>query len=127
MGFLWYNSFPAQIFMGDTGSLSIGGIIAVFALCIRKELLLPLMCGLFLAEAVSVMVQVSYFKYTKRKTGEGKRILLMAPLHHHYQKEGIPTVIKWPGKALPEAKIVTRFWIVGMILAVITIALLKVR
>jgi phospho-N-acetylmuramoyl-pentapeptide-transferase len=89
LGFLWYNSFPAQIFMGDTGSLSIGGIIAVFALCIRKELLLPLLCGIFLAEALSVMVQVSYFKYTKRKYGEGRRILLMSPLHHHYQKKGL--------------------------------------
>ena len=89
LGFLWYNSFPAQIFMGDTGSLSIGGIIAVFALCIRKELLLPLMCGIFLAEALSVMVQVSYFKYTKKKYGEGRRILLMSPLHHHYQKKGL--------------------------------------
>ena len=127
LGFLWYNSFPAQIFMGDTGSLAIGGIIAVFALCIRKELLLPLMCGVFLAEAVSVMVQVSYFKYTKRKYGEGRRLLLMSPLHHHYQKEGIPALIQKPAKALPEAKIVTRFWIVGIILALVTVALLKVR
>jgi phospho-N-acetylmuramoyl-pentapeptide-transferase len=116
MGFLWYNSFPAQIFMGDTGSLSIGGIIAVFALCIRKELLLPLMCGLFLAEAVSVMVQVSYFKYTKRKTGEGKRILLMAPLHHHYQKKG-----------LFETKIVMRFFIISLLLCAFTLVTLKMR
>ncbi|MBE6200473.1 MAG: phospho-N-acetylmuramoyl-pentapeptide-transferase [Rikenellaceae bacterium] len=116
MGFLWYNSFPAQIFMGDTGSLSIGGIIAVFALCIRKELLLPLMCGLFLAEAVSVMVQVSYFKYTKRKYGEGKRILLMSPLHHHYQKKGIF-----------ETKIVMRFFIVSMLLCAFTLVTLKMR
>ena len=116
MGFLWYNSFPAQIFMGDTGSLSIGGIIAVFALCIRKELLLPLMCGLFLAEAVSVMVQVSYFKYTKRKYGEGKRILLMAPLHHHYQKKG-----------LFETKIVMRFFIVSLLLCAFTLVTLKMR
>ena len=116
MGFLWYNSFPAQIFMGDTGSLSIGGIIAVFALCIRKELLLPLMCGLFLAEALSVMVQVSYFKYTKRKYGEGKRILLMSPLHHHYQKKG-----------LFETKIVMRFFIVSMLLCAFTLVTLKMR
>ena len=116
MGFLWYNSFPAQIFMGDTGSLSIGGIIAVFALCIRKELLLPLMCGLFLAEAVSVMVQVSYFKYTKRKYGEGKRILLMSPLHHHYQKKG-----------LFETKIVMRFFIVSLLLCAFTLVTLKMR
>ena len=116
MGFLWYNSFPAQIFMGDTGSLSIGGIIAVFALCIRKELLLPLMCGLFLAEALSVMVQVSYFKYTKRKYGEGKRILLMAPLHHHYQKKG-----------LFETKIVMRFFIVSLLLCAFTLVTLKMR
>ncbi|MBO5893553.1 MAG: phospho-N-acetylmuramoyl-pentapeptide-transferase [Alistipes sp.] len=116
MGFLWYNSFPAQIFMGDTGSLSIGGIIAVFALCIRKELLLPLMCGLFLAEAVSVMAQVSYFKYTKRKYGEGRRILLMSPLHHHYQKKG-----------LFETKIVMRFFIVSMLLCAFTLVTLKMR
>ncbi|MBQ1253698.1 MAG: phospho-N-acetylmuramoyl-pentapeptide-transferase [Alistipes sp.] len=116
MGFLWYNSFPAQIFMGDTGSLSIGGIIAVFALCIRKELLLPLMCGLFLAEAVSVMVQVGYFKYTKRKTGEGKRILLMSPLHHHYQKKGVF-----------ETKIVMRFFIISMLLCAFTLVTLKMR
>ena len=116
MGFLWYNSFPAQIFMGDTGSLSIGGIIAVFALCIRKELLLPLMCGLFLAEAVSVMVQVSYFKYTKRKYGEGRRVLLMSPLHHHYQKKG-----------LFETKIVMRFFIVSLLLCAFTLVTLKMR
>ena len=113
--------------MGDTGSLTIGGIIAVFALCIRKELLLPLLCGVFLVEALSVMMQVGYFKYTKKKYGEGRRIFRMAPLHHHYQKEGVPALIQLPKKALPEAKIVTRFWIIGMILAVITIALLKVR
>ncbi len=116
MGFLWYNSFPAQIFMGDTGSLAIGGIIAVFALCIRKELLLPLMCGIFLAEALSVMVQVSYFKHTKRKYGEGRRILLMAPLHHHYQKRGIF-----------ETKIVMRFFIVSMLLCAVTLVTLKMR
>ena len=116
MGFLWYNSFPAQIFMGDTGSLAIGGIIAVFALCIRKELLLPLMCGIFLAEALSVMLQVSYFKHTKRKYGEGRRILLMAPLHHHYQKRGIF-----------ETKIVMRFFIVSMLLCAVTLVTLKMR
>ena len=116
IGFLWYNSFPAQIFMGDTGSLSIGGIIAVFALCIRKELLLPLLCGVFLVESLSVMLQVSYFKYTKRKYGEGRRILLMSPLHHHYQKQGFF-----------ETKIVTRFWIVSLLLAAITLVTLKIR
>lgn len=127
IGFLWYNTFPAQVFMGDTGSLMLGGIIGVTAVLIRKELLIPVLCGVFFAESVSVIVQRAFFKYTRKKYGEGKRIFRMAPLHHHYQKEGIPTVIKWSGKALPEAKIVTRFWIVGMILAVITIALLKVR
>ncbi len=116
IGFMWYNSFPAQIFMGDTGSLAIGGIIAVFALCIRKELLLPIMCGVFLAESVSVMVQVGYFKYTKRKYGEGRRILLMSPLHHHYQKQG-----------LFETKIVTRFTIVSLLLAAISLITLKIR
>ena len=116
LGFLWYNSFPAQIFMGDTGSLSIGGIIAVFALCIRKELLLPLMCGIFLAEAVSVMAQVGYFKYTKRKYGEGRRILLMSPLHHHYQKQG-----------LFETKIVMRFFIVSILLCALSLITLKIR
>ena len=116
LGFLWYNSFPAQIFMGDTGSLAIGGIIAVFALCIRKELLLPLMCGIFLVEAVSVMAQVSYFKYTKRKYGEGRRILLMAPLHHHFQKKG-----------LFETKIVMRFFIISILLCAMTLVTLKIR
>ena len=127
IGFLWYNTYPAQVFMGDTGSLMLGGIIGVTAVLIRKELLIPILCGIFFAESVSVIIQRGYFKYTKKKFGEGRRIFRMAPLHHHYQKEGIPTVIKWPGKAIPEAKIVTRFWIVGMILAVVTIALLKVR
>lgn len=127
IGFLWYNTFPAQVFMGDTGSLMLGGIIGVTAVLIRKELLIPVLCGVFFAESVSVLLQRGYFKYTKKKYGEGRRIFRMAPLHHHYQKEGIPTVIRWKGKALPEAKIVTRFWIVGMILAVITIAMLKVR
>ncbi len=116
LGFLWYNSFPAQIFMGDTGSLSIGGIVAVFALCIRKELLLPLLCGIFLAEALSVMVQVSYFKYTKKKYGEGRRILLMSPLHHHYQKKG-----------LFETKIVMRFFIISILLSALTLVTLKIR
>ena len=116
MGFLWYNSFPAQIFMGDTGSLSIGGIIAVFALCIRKDLLLPLLCGLFLVESVSVMMQVSWFKFTKRRYGEGRRIFLMSPLHHHYQKAGIF-----------ETKIVMRFFIVSMLLSALTLVTLKIR
>lgn len=116
VGFLWYNSFPAQIFMGDTGSLSIGGVMAVFALCIRKELLLPLLCGIFLVESCSVMLQVGYFKYTKRKYGEGRRIFLMSPLHHHYQKKNIF-----------ETKIVTRFWIISLLLAAITLVTLKIR
>ncbi len=127
IGFLWYNSFPAQVFMGDTGSLMLGGIIGVCAVLIRKELLLPILCGIFFVESLSVLMQRFYFKYTKKKYGEGRRIFRMAPLHHHYQKEGVPALIQWPEKALPEAKIVTRFWIVGMILAVITIALLKIR
>ena len=127
IGFLWYNAYPAQVFMGDTGSLMLGGIIGVCAILIRKELLLPILCGIFFVESLSVLMQRFYFKYTKKKYGEGRRIFRMAPLHHHYQKEGIPALITWPKKALPEAKIVTRFWIVGMILAVITIALLKVR
>ncbi len=116
VGFLWYNSFPAQIFMGDTGSLSIGGIIAVFALCIRKELLLPLLCGIFLVESGSVMIQVAYFKYTKRKYGEGRRIFLMSPIHHHFQKKGIF-----------ETKIVLRFWVISLLLAAITMITLKIR
>ena len=116
VGFLWYNSFPAQIFMGDTGSLSIGGVIAVFALCIRKELLLPILCGVFLVESFSVMMQVGWFKYTKRKYGEGRRILLMSPIHHHYQKKGIF-----------ETKIVIRFWIISLLLAAITLVTLKIR
>ena len=127
IGFLWYNTYPAQVFMGDTGSLMLGGIIGVSAVLIRKELLIPILCGVFFAESVSVILQRSYFKYTKKKYGEGRRIFRMAPLHHHYQKEGIPALIQKPAKALPEAKIVSRFWIVGIILAVITIALLKVR
>ncbi len=116
VGFLWYNSFPAQVFMGDTGSLTLGGIIAVFAIVIHKELLIPLLCGIFLMESLSVVMQVSYFKYTKRRFGEGRRIFRMSPLHHHYQKGGYP-----------EPKIVTRFWIVGILLAVLTIVTLKIR
>jgi phospho-N-acetylmuramoyl-pentapeptide-transferase len=116
IGFLWYNAYPAQVFMGDTGSLALGGIIAVFAISIRKELLIPVLCGIFLIENLSVMLQVGYFKFTKRRYGEGRRIFLMAPLHHHYQKVG-----------LHEAKIVARFWIVGVLLAVITIVTLKLR
>ncbi|KIO43805.1 MULTISPECIES: phospho-N-acetylmuramoyl-pentapeptide-transferase [Porphyromonadaceae] len=116
IGFLWYNSFPAQVFMGDTGSLSLGGIIAVFAIIIHKELLIPILCGIFLMENLSVVMQVSYFKYTKKKYGEGRRVFLMSPLHHHFQKKGIP-----------EPKIVTRFWIVGIALAVLTIVTLKIR
>lgn len=127
IGFLWYNTYPAQVFMGDTGSLMLGGIIGVTAVLIRKELLIPVLCGVFFAESVSVLVQRGWFRYTKKKYGEGQRVFKMAPLHHHYQKEGIPALIKSPTKALPEAKIVSRFWIVGMILGVITIALLKVR
>ncbi|MGA2405525.1 MAG: phospho-N-acetylmuramoyl-pentapeptide-transferase [Bacteroidales bacterium] len=116
IGFLWYNSFPAQVFMGDTGSLALGGIIAVFAVIIRKELLIPILCGIFLVENLSVVLQVAWFKRTKRKFGEGRRIFLMAPLHHHYQKKGFP-----------EPKIVTRFWIVAILLAVISIVTLKIR
>jgi len=116
MGFLWYNGYPAQVFMGDTGSLSIGGIIAVFALLIRKELLLPILCGVFLVESLSVIIQVSYFKYTKKKYGEGRRVFLMSPLHHHYQKKGDF-----------ESKIVLRFWIIQLLLAAITLVTLKIR
>jgi len=116
IGFLWYNSYPAQVFMGDTGSLALGGIIAVFAIIIRKELLIPILCGIFLVENLSVVIQVSHFKRTKRKYGTGRRVFLMAPLHHHYQKKGYP-----------EPKIVTRFWIVAIILAVISIVTLKIR
>jgi phospho-N-acetylmuramoyl-pentapeptide-transferase len=116
IGFMWYNSYPAQVFMGDTGSLSIGGIIAVFAILIRKELLIPILCGIFFVESLSVVIQVSYFKYTKRKYGEGRRVFLMAPLHHHYQLKGYK-----------EPKIVTRFLIVGVMLAVISVVTLKIR
>ena len=127
IGFLWYNTYPAQVFMGDTGSLMLGGIIGVTAVLIRKELLIPILCGVFFAEAVSVILQRFYFKYTKKKYGVGKRIFKMTPLHHHYQKEGIECIINKPEKAIPESKIVARFWIVGIILALVTIALLKVR
>ncbi len=127
IGFLWHNSYPAQVFMGDTGSLAIGGIIGVGAVLIRKELLLPILCGIFLVESASVLIQRFYFKYTRRRYGEGRRVFKMTPLHHHFQKEGIPAIITSPKKALPEAKIVVRFWIIGIILAVSTIALLKVR
>jgi len=116
LGFLWYNAYPAQVFMGDTGSLSLGGIIAVLALAVRKEIMLPVLCGVFLVENLSVIIQVAYFKYTKRKFGEGRRIFLMSPLHHHYQKKNIH-----------ESKIVTRFWIVGILLAIFSLATLKVR
>jgi len=116
IGFLWYNAFPAQVFMGDTGSLSLGGIIAVFAIAIRKELLIPIICGIFLLENLSVVLQVGYFKYTKKRSGTGKRIFLMAPLHHHYQKKG-----------MAESKIVSRFWIVGILLAILSIVTLKLR
>ena len=116
VGFLWYNAYPAQVFMGDTGSLTIGGVIAVIAIIVRKELLIPLLCGIFFAESLSVMLQVGYFKYTKKREGEGKRIFLMAPLHHHYQKKGYH-----------ESKIVTRFWIIGILLAILTFVTLKVR
>lgn len=116
IGFLWYNSYPAQVFMGDTGSLSIGGVIAVLALVVRKELLIPVLCGIFVIENLSVIIQVSYFKYTKRKYGEGRRVFLMSPLHHHYQKKGVH-----------ETKIVTRFWTTGILLAILTLATLKLR
>lgn len=116
LGFLWYNAYPAQVFMGDTGSLSLGGIIAVLALAVRKEIMLPVVCGIFVVENLSVIIQVSYFKYTRKKYGEGRRIFLMSPLHHHYQK-----------KQIPEAKIVTRFWIVGILLAIFSLATLKLR
>lgn len=116
VGFLWYNSYPAQVFMGDTGSLALGGILAVFSIIIRKEILIPLLCGIFLIENLSVVIQVAWFKYTKRKYGEGRRVFLMSPIHHHFQKKGFP-----------EAKIVTRFWIVGIVLAVLTVVTLKIR
>ena len=127
IGFLWHNSYPAQVFMGDTGSLMIGGMIGVCAILIRKELLLPVLCGVFLVETLSVMIQRTYFKYTKRKYGTGRRVFKMTPLHHHFQKEGVEALVSRPARALPEAKIVVRFWIIEVILAVLTVALLKVR
>ncbi len=116
VGFLWYNAFPAQVFMGDTGSLALGGILAVFSVIIRKEILIPLLCGIFLVENLSVMIQVAWFKYTKRKYGEGRRVFLMSPIHHHFQKKGVH-----------EAKIVARFWIIGILLAVLSVVTLKIR
>ena len=116
VGFLWYNAYPAQVFMGDTGSLTIGGVIAVIAIIVRKELLIPIMCGIFFAESLSVMIQVGYFKHTKRRFGAGRRVFLMAPLHHHFQKQGYH-----------ESKIVTRFWIVGILLAIVSVVTLKIR
>ena len=127
VGFLWYNCYPAQVFMGDTGSLTLGGIIGVAAVLIRKELLLPILCGIFLVESLSVIIQRAYFKKTKKKYGAGRRVFKMTPLHHHFQKEDIPALIQKPVRALPEAKIVARFWFVEIILAVATLALLKVR
>lgn len=130
IGFLWYNAYPAQVFMGDTGSLTLGGIIAVFAIIIRKELLIPILCGIFLAESLSVMLQVAYFKYTKKKYGAGRRIFKMTPLHHHFQKPGNMGIEAWlqkPFNVVPESKIVVRFWLIGIILAVITIVTLKMR
>ena len=130
VGFLWYNAFPAQVFMGDTGSLTIGGILAVFAILIRKELLIPLLCLIFFLEDLSVVMQVAYFKYTKKKYGEGRRIFKMTPLHHHFQKEAQPGAsVKWnfPVNPIPENKIVTRFWIVGILLAALTFVTLKIR
>lgn len=130
IGFLWYNAYPAQVFMGDTGSLTLGGIIGVFAVIIHKELLLPILCGIFLIESVSVMMQVSYFKFTKKKYGEGRRIFKMTPLHHHFQKAGNAGIVaRWqkPVAPVPESKIVVRFWIIGIILAVLTLATLKMR
>ena len=129
VGFLWYNAYPAQVFMGDTGSLTIGGIIAVFAILIRKELLLPILCAIFFIEDLSVIIQVAYFKITKKRYGEGRRVYKNTPLHHHKQKQGgiVTPLIQKPKKAIPESKIVTRFWIVGIMLAVITFVTLKIR
>jgi len=130
IGFLWYNSSPAQVFMGDTGSLTLGGIIAVFAIIIRKELLIPILCGIFLVESLSVMIQVTYFKYTRKKYGVGRRVFKMTPLHHHFQKAGnagIDAIIQRPLEIVPESKLVVRFWLIGIILAVITIVTLKIR
>lgn len=130
VGFLWYNSHPAQVFMGDTGSLTLGGIIAVFAIIIRKELLLPILCGVFLVEVLSVMIQTTYFKWTKRRTGTGRRVFKMTPLHHHFQKPGdgsIDALLQRPFRPIPEAKITVRFWLIGILLAIITLVTLKLR
>lgn len=130
IGFLWYNSYPAQVFMGDTGSLALGGIIAVFAIAIHKELLIPILSGIFLVESLSVIMQTAYFRFTKRRTGTGRRIFKMSPLHHHYQKPGngsIDAVIQRPFSPIPESKITVRFWIIGLILAALTIITLKIR
>ncbi|MDR1381491.1 MAG: phospho-N-acetylmuramoyl-pentapeptide-transferase [Tannerella sp.] len=130
IGFLWYNSYPAQVFMGDTGSLTLGGIIAVFAIIIRKELLIPIICGIFMVENLSVVVQVFYFKYTKKRYGEGRRIFKMTPLHHHFQRPGnggIQALIQRPYTVVPESKLVVRFWLIGIILAVLTLVTLKIR
>lgn len=127
IGFLWYNSYPAQVFMGDTGSLMLGGVIGVGAVLIRKELLLPMLCGIFLVESLSVIIQRIYFKYTKKRTGKGVRVFRMTPLHHHYQKENPDALIQSPKRIYPENKIVVRFWITSMILAVLTIVTLKIR
>lgn len=127
VGFLWYNTYPAQVFMGDTGSLTLGGIIAVFAILIHKELLIPLLCLIFFAEDLSVIIQTSYFKYTKRKYGAGRRVFRMAPLHHHFQKEGIEALLNLPRRAMAEPKIVTRFWILSILFAALTFITLKIR
>ncbi len=130
IGFLWYNTYPAQVFMGDTGSLTIGGVVAVFAILIRKELLIPVLCAIYFVEDLSVILQVSYFKYTRRHTGTGRRIFKMTPLHHHFQKPGnagFEAIIQKPFQPIPESKLVTRFWIVGIMLAAITFVTLKIR
>ncbi len=130
VGFLWYNSYPAQVFMGDTGSLTLGGIIGVFAVLIHKELLLPILCGVFFIESLSVIIQVVYFKFTKKKYGYGKRVFKMTPLHHHFQKPGnggINAIIQKPIIPIPESKLTVRFWLIGIILAVLTLATLKMR
>ncbi|MDE5844132.1 MAG: phospho-N-acetylmuramoyl-pentapeptide-transferase [Muribaculaceae bacterium] len=130
IGFLWYNAYPAQVFMGDTGSLTLGGIIAVFAILIHKELLIPLLCAIFFVEDLSVIIQVAYFKYTTKKYGVGRRVFKMSPLHHHYQKPGdgsIDALIQYPKIPIPESKIVTRFWIIGILLAAMTFVTLKIR
>ncbi|MBO7382211.1 MAG: phospho-N-acetylmuramoyl-pentapeptide-transferase, partial [Muribaculaceae bacterium] len=130
IGFLWYNAYPAQVFMGDTGSLTLGGVIAVFAILIHKELLIPILCALFFLEDISVMLQVAYFKLTKKKYGEGRRIFKMTPLHHHFQNAGnesIKAKLNWPNQSMPESRIVIRFWIISILLAALTFATLKIR